>query len=726
MSGTFNSSHWSLNVTEPSEFTCVVTMRMSGTMYLVHTDLVLEPSQISLSRSVDDTCYSVNSTLNTCNIGLKIKDVRFEPSFLFSIFVGLFKRTIERQVNNFVCSSGMKTLQDELHNHTLALPKPFPRLASNATPLEGSMLFRTLVKVIDKAPPILGVRFGASLHASTTLHLNLEFTNSFNFELDNFDKLQSSVEKVAGMLNMSGLGNFTGFLFNRLPVIKSPFIGINIPQPFSVSLEVSFNDFQCDAVGFNCSVPRYGGIILENIRTENLGEWDRLIVNNLGPRVTPMMNHAIEEALGYMNVTGPRFYIPVMELADAHTVPPTPLLVCMIIVVVILIAVTAGHAIWRYQRTSVTTKEGVKVSLKRVLIEDLLLMGMCALAAFGFAWSNSTTAAALILADEMRIMSFSLMESTMNMLDAGMYVFAVLAFLFSGVYPYIKLVVIIVCTLILQKPDLVLLRVIDYFGKFSFLDSYAMLIMAAGLQIEGIAEVEILPGFYAFLSSTILSILVGNYATTVWRRNTSLRVNSKKKGPFDPETPVLVVEGEGDNQEIKRKKDTKWKRRLFLRIFNFVFIAGCIIPAWVLPCIRYSVTGLASDIQPDGREISLLELGKTNWLFLLTCILTIGIAPVVYAVMYPRCSFFAPWSAAEALLLACVAGLLQLGQFVDYMLGSNMGAFYSARANLLWPLLLLLLGSMWQWLLAAEHRFGITERVGRSFAKRKLSLPAEA
>ncbi|ORC91869.1 uncharacterized protein TM35_000054650 [Trypanosoma theileri] len=588
------------------------------------------------------------------------------------------------------------------------------------------MLFRTLVNVMNKAPPILGIRFGASLHAGTTLHLNLDFSNGLNFVLDDFTELGSFVEKLVGILNMLELGKLAEYLLEHLPVIEGAFVGVNNPQPFSVSLEVSLNDFRCDADGFYCSVPRSGGIILGNIRTKNLGEWDRLIVNNLGPFSAPLINHAIEEILGYINATGPRFYIPMMELADAHTVPSTPLLVCMIIVVVILIAGTVVYTIWRYQRTSVTTKEGVNVSLKRVLIEDLLLMGMCALTAFGFAWSNATTAATLTVGGEMHFMSFSLMETTKNMFQAGVYAFGILVFLFSGVYPYIKLAAIILCTLILQKPDLVLLRVIDYFGKFSFLDSYAMLIMAAGLQIEGIAEVEILPGFYAFLSSTILSILVGNYPTTVWRRNTSLRVNSKKKGPFDPETPVLVVEGEGDNQEIKRKKDTNWKRRLFLRIFNFVFIAGCIIPAWVLPCIRFSVTGLASVVQPDDQEMSLLELGKINWFFLLTCILTVGIAPIAYGVMYPRCSFFASWSAADALLLACVAGLLQIGQFVDYMLGSNMGALYGARANLLWPLLLLLLGSMWQWLLAAEHRFGITERVGRSFAKRKLSLPAEA
>ncbi|KAH9586520.1 hypothetical protein LSM04_007411, partial [Trypanosoma melophagium] len=201
MSGTFNSSLWSLETKDPSDVACTVTLKMDSSSYQVHTDAVLSPSHISLSKTADNTCYSTNSTVDICGIDLEIEQVRFDPPSLFlGLFVGVMKKAIKEKARDFVCGSGIKSLQSELQNHTLALPKPYPQLNPNATPLEGTVLFRTLVNVINNAPPILGIQLGASLHAGTTVRLNLGFTNGLNFQLDDFSELVSFLEKLADIL----------------------------------------------------------------------------------------------------------------------------------------------------------------------------------------------------------------------------------------------------------------------------------------------------------------------------------------------------------------------------------------------------------------------------------------------------------------------------------------------------------------------------------------------
>ncbi|KEG08391.1 hypothetical protein DQ04_07291000 [Trypanosoma grayi] len=725
MSGTFNSSLWSLEVAGSSKATCSLNLKKGRKVHLLTADAELLPVNITLSKSVDDVCFSTRAVAESCEFQVKIGDVTLDPpDKLLQTMIKKFKKVLENMVNSIVCNTGLDFLVQELQNHTLELPAPPPQMVQGATPLGDAVLFRTLVKTLNSAPPIQGIELGGSIHAGTTLHIDLGFSNGIDFTPEQSTNLPSALSKLTELLDVLGGGGIVEGLLKLLPTIEGAAMGLNIPNVFSLSFELSFHDLQCSDDGIACTVPRVGGITVGNIRSENLGEWDRLITSHIGPLVAPLLSNVIGRAMNLTNSTGERFLIPIVEEAPVDTVPPTVILVLLVVISVGLLVGTAVLSIWRYRRSTVTTHDGVPISLKRVLVEDMGLMVMIVVTAFGFTWSNSTTAATLVIGDDLHVMSFSLMESTKNMYHARVYVFAFLVFAFSGVYPYIKLAAIVVCTLVMQKPDLVLLKIIDYFGKFSFLDSYAMLVMTAGLQLEGIAEVEVRPGFYMFLSSTILSILVGNYATTVWRRNTSLRQNTKVLAePIDSEIPKLQADLEESSEEGKHIRSTAWKKQMALRALNVAFILACILPAWIAPCLRYSVTGVVSVIQPEDRKMSLSELGATNWLFLLTCIFTIGVAPIIYAAMFPRWRVLAAWCAVDALLLACVAGLLQISQFVDYMLGSNMSKIYGAEAHLLWPLIPLLISSVWQWMLAAEQTFDVTHRIKRCIASRKAEEP---
>ncbi|KEG08830.1 hypothetical protein DQ04_06361000, partial [Trypanosoma grayi] len=164
-----------------------------------------------------------------------------------------------------------------------------------------------------------------------------------------------------------------------------------------------------------CSVPRIGGIKVGNIRSENLGEWDRLISKYVDPLAAPLLENLFVHVVNFTNSTGSRFFIPDVGNSSVVTIPPTALLVCMIIIAVGLLVGTVTLSVWRYGRTTVTNHDGVPISLKRVLVEDTVLMLLVILTAFGFAWSNSTTAATLVIGDDLHLMSFSLLETSKKM-----------------------------------------------------------------------------------------------------------------------------------------------------------------------------------------------------------------------------------------------------------------------------------------------------------------------
>ncbi|RNE97911.1 hypothetical protein TraAM80_09078 [Trypanosoma rangeli] len=251
--------------------------------------------------------------------------------------------------------------------------------------------------------------------------------------------------------------------------------------------------------------------------------------------------------------------------------------------------------------------------------------------------------------------------------------------------------------------------------------------MTAGLQIAGVAEVRVFAGFYVFLAATILCVFIGNYATVFWRRNTTLRCcpYSVKMNMEDFLDGVLLLDPEDEverNISEAHKTSPVRLRRLFWRVLHVAFVAACIVPVWIVPCLSYRVGGLASVLQPADKSMTLFELSSTSVALLVTCAFTVGIAPLLYVVFYPHCALLASWGAADALIVACVAGLFQLGQFVEFTVGKDMHAMYNAEARLLWPLFLLLLASVWQWVLLAEHIFGLSGLIKKAWAARKKAV----
>jgi hypothetical protein len=327
----------------------------------------------------------------------------------------------------------------------------------------------------------------------------------------------------------------------------------------------------------------------------------------------------------------------------------------------------------------------------------------------------------------------------------------------------------------MQRPQSRLLRLIDSLGKFSLLDSFVMLIMVGGLEIKGVAEVHIGASFYVFVTATVLSILVGNYATHGWRRETTGRSQSRRAaqeagartslltssssidhrshgvgahedhvsskvfffgtfadyfekhkekedddsrgqptaddGKSHPHQQGKANDTNNDNvediQQIGRQTTAESMNLSTpaspAQIHNFVSVRKrVVIPATILSitCVvlygtqnllTYHTGGAATLIVGTEKTVTLQEMLKPTGLYVTAVtIFTLAVAPVLYAATFPGGRFLGAWCATDAFLLSCVSGLLQLEQFVKFVLGGDESkALYSATASLNWPLALM-------------------------------------
>ena len=148
-----------------------------------------------------------------------------------------------------------------------------------------------------------------------------------------------------------------------------------------------------------------------------------------------------------------------------------------------------------------------------------------------FIWSNMSRIANIIGILYIRqeeydlgtIFHFTLGETVQDMWDAKTYLLAILLAIFSGTWPFIKLITMLLAFIL---PTSILsiswrnwiLTWMDILGKWSLLDIYFMVILMIAFEldlflldeIELHAYVEPLWGFYSFLLATILSLILGH------------------------------------------------------------------------------------------------------------------------------------------------------------------------------------------------------------------------
>lgn len=216
------------------------------------------------------------------------------------------------------------------------------------------------------------------------------------------------------------------------------------------------------------------------------------------------------------------------------------------------------------------------------------------------------------------IYAFSLGSTLKEMALAGVYLLLLLILFCSGVWPYVKLVLMMVSWVVSTRrlPPVrreKVLYMLDSLGKFSLIDAYVLVLMMVAfryhLDIKGVGalDVYVTPkyGFYSFLFATIIS-LIGGHAILYLHRRTTLpyipvysgRKESLAKHVFDDKRGRGLV------------KLTKRFRRTI--VLMYLLALGLISCGVFLKSFHFKFNGAAGMALGDdrSRSFSLVSIGE--------------------------------------------------------------------------------------------------------------------
>lgn len=739
--------------------------------------------------------------LKVCNMRVELLDLHvYPPDPFLSLLSVAIMDFLNPHFEQGICSYLLPFLEDYFVGEDALLPLlPPPEKNTHAVPLRHSSLFRSLVHLLHALPsPVPGATLRASFIGDTSLRISCVFEKGLEVTYHSGDEKNWTVFHILVSAVMKHIPSFLSRFFSGedVPPMESwssPFSSSSFTSNFSVflpsmsflwapdtllnlvfhtslpphsrvSMDINLKDLYWDEDTYTCRLAQDAGIAISNWRIEGAGEFGGTFTNNLLPILTKQINLQLNRILHALpsfassptsspdegNNEAPseeesRYVLIPVKKPLVQQIPPITVLIGYTILSCVVCFVVVLRGLWLQRRNVFLSSSTLEpISSLRVVTEDLILcLGVCTCLGC-FVWSNCTTAATVVLGEDLVVYRFSLRSTVTDLWAAGLNPLAFAVALFSGVYPYVKLMGVIYFTVWKCAPKASTLHALDCLGKLSLLDTFVMLIMVTGLTVHDVVDVRVFPPFYVFLAGTLGSIAVGSFATQCWRRNTTLH-DTPSRRVCGGENPEIAPEEEANEERCtdpccsalsltseetpnssevhKEERDDRlsreesfsaspvrhtiifpcvrachWKRGLLMCIVSF--------PAWCCPLVSYRVGGVGPLLTSGLKTFNLYQLSASvDPVCLMVTLFTVWIAPCLYVLAPGKLSWLASWCAADALVLACIAGLLQLNQFVEFIIGEDLIGVYTAHATLHLSLFPLLLAAVYVWWLVAKDLF---------------------
>ncbi|KAL6068024.1 LBP/BPI/CETP family, carboxy-terminal domain protein [Balamuthia mandrillaris] len=332
------------------------------------------------------------------------------------------------------------------------------------------------------------------------------------------------------------------------------------------------------------------------------------------------------------------------------------------------------------------------------------------------------------------LFEFSLGSSVTDMWAAGVYPLSLLIAVFSGAWPYLKLLIILVCwllplRLLATRRREMLLMVVDALGKWSLIDAYVLTLMMVAFYIDvdlpiphppdgssssssssapewdtSTATIVVKPdwGFYAFLLATIISLVITHVVLAFhrraanWERRKQLFALEKKQRSEAVGSHAFRL----GNVLLRCTIAGKVLVTALLLISLVMITVGSFIPSFefqfhglaaiALELLGYSteqsfsVISLGTAIpshsaDPNGFGIRIIQATYFIFVFVvpllhLITLLTLWLLPLRPA--YQRRMFLVSevlnaWSALEVFVISIIAALLEIEQFAEFIVGDK-------------------------------------------------------
>lgn len=373
------------------------------------------------------------------------------------------------------------------------------------------------------------------------------------------------------------------------------------------------------------------------------------------------------------------------------------------------------------------------------------------------------------------LFSFSLFNTADEMWQAGIYALLLLVLVFSGIWPYLKLYLLLSSWVSTpQSPAHVesrgrLLLALDALGKFSLVDAYVLVLFVVAfryhlaLSQESVVDVYVSPqfGFYGFLLATSASLVAGHLLVFYHRRG-EMNLLERTTNNDNSNRPIESLL-QHSYQVSGGRLGLSRKFRLFLLLLlvlvvgllcigvtrrSFIFEFGGLAGMLLGDDSRstYSLinigTSLAQSVEnPSGAGIRLLQamyffyaiIAPFACLVFLFSLLVIPMQLERQIFVLSLAEIANAWSAIEVFCLSIVAALFQISTFASFIIGDKCDILnevskdyfdngesmtcYTVNAAVVWDAVFLLTGvilnSFWVSLVLRMAHSAVGERLRR-------------
>jgi len=340
-----------------------------------------------------------------------------------------------------------------------------------------------------------------------------------------------------------------------------------------------------------------------------------------------------------------------------------------------------------------------------------------------FISSNSGTGASVFVVFDIgrriqvpSLFDFGLINSIREMCKAEVYLLALIVALFSGVWPYLKLLLMLISFVLpasilnKRKREKILMR-LDATGKWSILDSYVMILMLVAFhfhiqfpldeksEVEKGALINVFVhaafGFLTLIVGTLISLCLSHIITHLHR---SLDEHPDQNKGEKAESYTALISFAESKMFSKKIFQVIISISLILTLslvivgsfitsFSFYFhgLAGYALDLFqIAPHREYSVIQLGFSVpesyeNPNDKIIRFTQAIYFITVFImpistLLCIMFLWFAPLprkTQQFFYNIAEILNAWSCLDVFVLAIIAAIMQISQFTEFIVGDK-------------------------------------------------------
>jgi hypothetical protein len=314
-----------------------------------------------------------------------------------------------------------------------------------------------------------------------------------------------------------------------------------------------------------------------------------------------------------------------------------------------------------------------------------------------------------------KLFDFGLISSIRDMWDAGVYPLAIVIAFFSGAWPYIKLVLMLVtwllpASLFKEKWREWALMGLDALGKWSLIDAYVMVVMLVSFHFHVVFPIVAqdyveLPtlidvyvnaawGFLAFLIATVLSLILSHIILNIHRHIKARPDENTGEAAIRYRPLFMYCNPKRFVVPIRIGIGVLLGVSLVLVILGVSFISFSFeflgFAGWALgllgisPTREYSIITLGAKLPEAVENPSSFTIRFTQLIHVLTAfvfpILLLVVLIVLWVVpltrrfqkwIYTACEVINAWACIDVFVVSILAAILEIKQFVLFMVGDK-------------------------------------------------------